>query len=133
MTSCWRKAWWRRARTAASSCARAAASLCRRRPSPGDAGQPVSAWATATGLAAPRADAPIDATALIRGMFHKVSNKPQPGMGVFPPEWMESTFMPAAVRKVTSTRALQEFSLQYGEPMGDSGLAPHAVQEAGDA
>ena len=55
-------------------------------------------------------------------MFHKVSNKPQPGMGAFPPDWMESTFMPAAVRKVTSTRALQEFSLQYGEPMGDSGL-----------
>ena len=85
--------------------------------------QPVSAWATATGLeTTPRAYAPIEATALIRGMFHKVSNKPQPGMGVFPPEWMESTFMPAAVRKVTSTRSLQQFSLQYGEPMGDSGL-----------
>ena len=73
----------------------------------------------ATGLPQRR---PIDATALIRGMFHKISNKPQPGMGVFPPEWLESTFMPAAVRKVTSTRALQEFSLQYGEPLGDSGL-----------
>jgi DNA-binding transcriptional MocR family regulator len=65
---------------------------------------------------------PIDATALIRGMFHKVSDKPQPGMGVFPSEWLESTFMPAAVRKVTSSKALQEFSLQYGEPLGDSGL-----------
>jgi len=82
----------------------------------------VSAWTTATGFGTARGDAPIDATALIRGMFHKVSNKPQPGMGVFPPEWLESTFMPAAVRKVTSTRALQEFSLQYGEPKGDSGL-----------
>lgn len=65
---------------------------------------------------------PINATALIRGMFHKVSNKPHPGMGVFPPEWLESTFMPAAVRKVTGMRALQDFSLQYGEPLGDSGL-----------
>ena len=65
---------------------------------------------------------PIDATALIRGMFHKVSDKPQPGMGVFPPQWLESTFMPAAVRKVTSSKALQEFSLQYGEPLGDAGL-----------
>jgi DNA-binding transcriptional MocR family regulator len=81
-----------------------------------------TAWTTATGFAGSTGHAPIDATALIRGMFHKVSAKPQPGMGVFPPEWMESTFMPAAVRKVTSTRALQEFSLQYGEPMGDSGL-----------
>ncbi|WP_427914524.1 PLP-dependent aminotransferase family protein [Ramlibacter sp. MMS24-I3-19] len=81
-----------------------------------------AAWATATGFTTSRAHKPIDATALIRGMFHKVSNKPQPGMGVFPPEWLESTFMPAAVRKVTGTRSLHEFSLQYGEPMGDSVL-----------
>src|SRR6476620_3957139 len=80
------------------------------------------AWATATGFATPGTYKPIDAAALIRGMFHKVSAKPQPGMGVFPPDWLESTFMPAAVRKVTSTRALYEFSLQYGEPLGDSGL-----------
>jgi DNA-binding transcriptional MocR family regulator len=72
--------------------------------------------------AAARAYAPIDATALIRGMFHKVSHKTQPGMGAFPPEWMESTFMPAAVRKVTGTRALLDCSLQYGEPHGDGGL-----------
>ncbi len=75
-----------------------------------------------SGSAGPRGYAPVDATALIRGMFHRVSNKPQPGMGVFPADWLKSTFMPAAVRKVTSTRALHEFSLQYGEPMGDSGL-----------
>jgi DNA-binding transcriptional MocR family regulator len=73
-------------------------------------------------MAARRGPAPVNATALIRGMFHKISNKPQPGMGVFPPDWLESTFMPAAVRKVTSTRALHDFSLQYGEPMGDGGL-----------
>jgi DNA-binding transcriptional MocR family regulator len=89
---------------------------------PGAAGDKLApAWQMATGLSARNA-APIDATALIRGMFHKVSNKPQPGMGVFPADWLESTFMPAAVRKVTGSRALQEFSLQYGEPMGDSGL-----------
>ncbi|RYY85435.1 MAG: PLP-dependent aminotransferase family protein [Comamonadaceae bacterium] len=96
------------------------------RPSPPRAARPPQvsgAWATATGFVTDAArPAPIDATALIRGMFHKVSAKPQPGMGVFPPEWLESTFMPAAVRKVTSTRALHEFSLQYGEPLGDSGL-----------
>ncbi len=65
---------------------------------------------------------PADASALIRGMFHRQSDKPQPGMGVFPPDWMESTFMPASVRRLTSTRALQELSLQYGEPAGDSTL-----------
>ncbi|SCK61027.1 DNA-binding transcriptional regulator, MocR family, contains an aminotransferase domain [Variovorax sp. HW608] len=71
------------------------------------------------------APAPVvaaDASTLIRGMFHRPSDKPQPGMGVFPPDWLESTFMPAALRRVTGTKALQEFSLQYGEPAGDSGL-----------
>jgi len=86
-------------------------------------------WSTAhwfaargAGRGAARGAPPVNATALIRGMFHKVSDKPQPGMGVFPPDWLESTFMPAAVRKVTNTRALQDFSLQYGEPLGDTGL-----------
>ena len=65
---------------------------------------------------------PVNATALIRGMFQGSSNKPQPGMGVFPPDWLETTFLPAAVRKVTSSRALNAYSLQYGEPAGDSGL-----------
>ena len=65
---------------------------------------------------------PVNATALIRGMFHGSSDKPQPGMGVFPSDWLETTFMPAAVRRFTGTRALQEYSLNYGEPAGDSGL-----------
>ncbi len=93
-------------------------------------GLSINAWSTATGTAT-RTYKPIDATALIRGMFHKVSNKPQPGMGVLPQEWLESTFMPAAVRKVTGTRALQEFSLQYGEPLGDSGLRRALSQKLG--
>jgi DNA-binding transcriptional MocR family regulator len=80
-------------------------------------------------LAARRSPAPLNATSLIRGMFHKISNKPQPGMGVFPPDWLESTFMPAAVRKVTGTRSLQDFSLQYGEPMGDPGLRRALAQK----
>ena len=66
--------------------------------------------------------APINATALIRGMFHPTGSRPQPGMGVFPPDWMATHFMTAAVRKVTSSAALQESSLKYGEPMGDSDL-----------
>ncbi|MDP1566868.1 MAG: winged helix-turn-helix domain-containing protein, partial [Polaromonas sp.] len=81
----------------------------------GDPASPVwstSAWMTTR-------QAPVDASALIRGMFHRVSNKPQPGMGVFPPEWLDTSFMPAAVRKVTSGSALRDFSLSYGEPMGD--------------
>ncbi len=65
---------------------------------------------------------PVNATALIRGMFHGKSDKPQPGMGVFPPDWLETSFMTAAVRRVTSPRSLQALTLQYGEPAGDLGL-----------
>ena len=81
-----------------------------------------SGFSTMHWLHARRAQAPVNTTALIRGMFHKISNKPQPGMGVFPADWLESTFMPAAVRKVTSTQSLHDFSLQYGEPLGDTRL-----------
>jgi DNA-binding transcriptional MocR family regulator len=72
---------------------------------------------------------PLNATALIRGMFHGSSEKPQPGMGVFPPDWLETSFMAAAVRKVANSRALQSLSLQYGEPAGDSGLRQSLSQK----
>ncbi|HEX5783312.1 MAG TPA: PLP-dependent aminotransferase family protein [Burkholderiaceae bacterium] len=70
----------------------------------------------------PEVRSPINATALIRGMFHRISDKPQPGMGVFPADWMATTFMPAAVRKVVGSSSLQEASLSYGEPLGDASL-----------
>ena len=72
---------------------------------------------------------PVNATALIRGMFHGSSDKAQPGMGVFPPDWLETTFMAAAVRRVTNTRSLHALSLQYGEPAGDSGLRKSLSQK----
>ena len=65
---------------------------------------------------------PANAAMLIRGMFHQTNDKPQPGMGVFPPDWLAAGFVTSAVRKVTSGAALQQFSFQYGEPKGDSGL-----------
>ena len=94
--------------------------------------------ATAAGASGAAQHVPVSATALIRGMFHGSSDKPQPGMGVFPPDWLETSFMPAAIRKVSSRRALQSFSLQYGEPAGDSTLrqalsqklAVHAIHAA---
>ena len=83
--------------------------------------------------AAPKivATVPVDAAALIRGMFHSVSHKPQPGMGVFPAEWLDASFLPAAVRKVTSSSALRDLSLHYGEPMGDTGLRRALSQRLG--
>ena len=69
-----------------------------------------------------RMAAPINAAALIRGMFHPSGERPQPGMGVFPPDWLEGTFMAAAVRRVSGAKALADSSLRYGEPLGDSHL-----------
>ncbi len=65
---------------------------------------------------------PVNAAMLIRGMFVPASGKPQPGMGTFPPDWLASSFLTSAVRKVTSPAELQQFSLSYGEPLGDAGL-----------
>ncbi|MCB2004350.1 MAG: PLP-dependent aminotransferase family protein [Rhodoferax sp.] len=89
---------------------------------PGSAA-PRAARASTAGLSPlPSRRAPVNAAALIRGMFHTVSDKPQPGMGVFPSEWLEAGFLSAAVRRLTTSQSLQSFSLQYGEPAGDAGL-----------
>jgi DNA-binding transcriptional MocR family regulator len=69
-----------------------------------------------------RMAAPVNAAALIRGMFHPAGSRPQPGMGAFPPDWMASTFMQAAVRRVSTPQALDDSSLRYGEPLGDGHL-----------
>ena len=74
----------------------------------------------ATQSIAPPARRPIDATALMRGMFQGDSGTPQPGMGVLPPDWLANTFMPAAVRRVAAGAA--DFSRSYGDPAGDLGL-----------
>ncbi len=93
-----------------------------REAAPGRSGGAAPARASAAGQAVPTRRAPVNAAALIRGMFHSVSDKPQPGMGVFPPDWLQGSFMAAAVRRVTAGPALQAMSLQYGEPAGDLGL-----------
>lgn len=74
---------------------------------------------------------PANAATLIRGMFQQVSSKPQPGMGVFPPDWLETAFLPAAIRRVTSASALSDFSLHYGEALGDDGLRRALSQKLG--
>ncbi|SFE14916.1 PLP-dependent aminotransferase family protein [Paracidovorax konjaci] len=81
----------------------------------------------------PMSGSHINATTLIRGMFHQASSKPQPGAGVFPPAWLEDArFMPAAVRRVTAGRALQDGSLVYGEPRGDAGLRDALARRLAD-
>ena len=65
---------------------------------------------------------PVNAASLIRGMFHQPSAEPQPGMGVFPSDWLDADFLANTLRKVVASPALREASLRYGEPQGDSGL-----------
>ncbi len=75
----------------------------------------------------------INATTLIRGMFHPPSGHAQPGAGVFPASWLEDArFLLAAVRKVAASPALGEGSFGYGEPMGDSGLRDMLARRLGE-
>ena len=102
-TSCWRRAWSRRAASAASSCAMPR----RTQPRAQRVQRAQPTCRTPPPAQPPRAPAPVDATHADPRHVPRPSDKPQPGMGVFPPDWLESTFMPAAVRKVTSAKALQ--------------------------
>ncbi len=80
------------------------------------------AGAGAGALPAAHARSRIDAAMLIRGMLQPAGGQPQPGMGIFPSEWLHSSFIPTAIRKVTHASDFTAMSLQYGEPAGDPGL-----------
>ena len=58
----------------------------------------------------------------MRGMFQPISGKPQPGMGVLPPEWIATDPIAASLRKVSSPTHLRETAVRYGEPIGDAHL-----------
>ena len=72
----------------------------------------------AVSLSLPAASARINATSLIRGMMHKATH-PQPGAGMFPPEWLQNQFLQSALRKVVGSDALHAMHWSYGVPMGD--------------
>jgi DNA-binding transcriptional MocR family regulator len=62
---------------------------------------------------------PVDATALIRSMFHAQGGPPAPGMGTLPPAWLDAPLLQRALRKVS---AVPEGWLQYGDPAGSRRL-----------
>jgi DNA-binding transcriptional MocR family regulator len=68
---------------------------------------------------------PLDATALIRSMFHHGRGGADPGMGTLPPGWLDLPLLHGALR-----RAMQQDSgaLEYGEPAGDARLRQALVQ-----
>jgi DNA-binding transcriptional MocR family regulator len=61
---------------------------------------------------------PVDATALIRGMFQR-SPLPGPGMGTLPPDWLDLPLLHGALRR---SLGRDRGALQYGEPAGDPRL-----------
>ena len=59
---------------------------------------------------------PVNATALIRGMFHKIGDKPQPGMGVFPSEWLEDLHARRGAQGHQPAQRCRAIFAEYGEP-----------------
>lgn len=76
--------------------------------------------------------APVDAAALIRGMFHQPGGRAAPGLGTLPPEWLDLPILSAALRRVTSGERLAPLALQYGEPAGDSRLRTALAMKLAD-
>jgi DNA-binding transcriptional MocR family regulator len=90
------------------------------------------------GEALPRAPAPahpppVDATALIRGMFSADAQRPAPGLGTLPPDWLDPGMLQTALRRVMAPSArrpenraaaqgVPDPQLHYGEPAGDARL-----------
>ncbi len=62
---------------------------------------------------------PVDATALIRGMFERRAGAPGPAMGALPADWLD---LPLLHRAMRSAMAADDSALHYGEPAGDARL-----------
>ncbi len=100
---------------------------------------------------APLRPPPVDATALIRGMFAIDANRPAPGLGTLPAEWLDAAMLQTALRRAMTPAAaprasraqaqahapaaasgVQASFLSYGEPAGDSRLRHALAQRLAD-
>ena len=75
--------------------------------------------ATPAPLRPPTLPAPIDATALIRGMFQGRRGRDGPGLGTLPEPWLDATLIERALRRTLPQAA---DALRYGDPAGDPAL-----------
>ncbi len=79
---------------------------------------------------------PLDATALIRGMFQQGSAPSGPGMGTLPEAWLDQPLLDRALRR-TLGRPTQRSgsaageSLRYGNPAGDEALRQAMARRLG--
>jgi DNA-binding transcriptional MocR family regulator len=75
--------------------------------------------------------APVDATALIRGMFRLPRGGSTPGMGTLPEAWLDAPLLQRALRRVGGDAAAIGW-LGYGDPFGDPGLRRALSQRLAD-
>lgn len=82
--------------------------------------QPATRSAARAAAPAPeRPQAPLNAAALIRSMFHREGARPSPGLGTLPPDWLDLPALASALRRVSLGKRLAPLALEYGEPAGD--------------
>ena len=79
---------------------------------------------------APR-PAPVDATALIRSMFHAGIDRSAPGMGTLPADWLDPALLQRALRRATGRDQAAQW-VTYGDPAGDPSLRTALAQRLGD-
>jgi len=80
-------------------------------------------------MAMPR-QAPMDATALIRGMFEADAAR-SPGLGTLPADWLDPTLLQSALRRLNTADALG-LQVSYGDPSGDTRLRAALSQRLND-
>ncbi|MBT9492444.1 MAG: PLP-dependent aminotransferase family protein [Paucibacter sp.] len=80
----------------------------------------------------PPVPTPVDASALIRGMF-QADAKRAPGLGTLPAEWLDMALLQGAMRQVLKAGSgSEQLSLHYGEPAGDARLRQALAQRLAD-
>jgi DNA-binding transcriptional MocR family regulator len=74
---------------------------------------------------------PVDATALVRSMFHPARRRGAggPGMGTLPPAWLDAELLQRLLRKASAGPAAAEAWLHYGDPAGDPVLREALVPQ----
>ena len=85
--------------------------------------------ARAAPAAVPR-QAPVDATALIRGMFEADAAR-SPGLGTLPADWLDPTLLQSALRRLQNADE-QALQVSYGDPSGDARLREALSQRLAD-
>jgi len=84
--------------------------------------RPASVAERASGAATPMRPLPNSATALIRAMFVRPGDRPMPGLGTLPAEWLDAPMLGAAMRRATAAVQRDATALHYGDPAGEPRL-----------